>query len=140
MKTKYIILVLLSLVIGKEIQENDDDIILKASGVGGLAFKGTITTSVSTIYNNIKSQAGINLSGGPELDCNTDGGNGRFISKTGDGYVVSIYFHKNKKHYASCDGGLFGGGSYRSYANAGQWAVAYCKAGWAGKKANYGEI
>ena len=139
MKTKYIILVLLSLVIGKEIQENDDDIILKASGVGGLAFKGTITTSVSTIYNNIKSQAGINLSGGTEADYNTDGENGRFISKTGDGYVVSIYFHKNKKHYASCDGGLFGGGSYRTYANAGQWAVAYCKAGWAGKKTNYGD-
>ena len=140
MKTKYIILVLLSLVIGKEIQENDDDIILKASGTGGLFFKGTITTSVSTIYNNIKSQAGINLSGGTEADYNTDGGNGRFISKTGDGYVVSIYFHKNKKHYASCDGGMFGGGNTRAYASAGQWAVAYCKAGWAGKKANYGEI
>ena len=53
--------------------------------------------------------------------------------------AMSIYFHKNKKHYASCDGGLFGGGSYKSYANAGQWAVAYCKAGWAGKKTNYGD-
>ena len=55
MKTTYIILFLLSLVIGKDFHENDDDIILKGSSKGGLTFAGSITTSVSTIYNYIKS-------------------------------------------------------------------------------------
>ena len=61
MKTTYIILFLLSLVIGKDFHENDDDIILKGSSKGGLTFAGSITTSVSTIYNYIKSQASISL-------------------------------------------------------------------------------
>ena len=40
MKTTYIILFLLSLVIGKDFHENDDDIILKGSSKGGLTFWG----------------------------------------------------------------------------------------------------
>ena len=138
MKVAYIILFLLSLVIGKEIHENDDDIILKSSSVGGLTFAGSITTSVSTIYNYIKSQTSISLSGGTNSDYNTDGDNGRFISKIGSGYVVAIYFHKTKYHHASCNGGSFGGGSYRTNAAAGQWAVAFCKSGFTGKKTYYG--
>ena len=137
MKTIYIVLVLLSLVIGKEIKENDDNIILKASLVGGFAFAGTISTSVSTIFNYIRSQAGIYFSGGPDSDHYF--GNARFITKVGNGYVISVYFDKNKKHHASCDGGVLGGGSYTKHANAGQWAVAFCKAGIAGRKTNYGD-
>ena len=138
MKTTYIILFLLSLVIGKDFHENDDDIILKGSSKGGLTFAGSITTSVSTIYNYIKSQASISLSGGADSDYKTDGDNGRFISKIGSGYVVAIYFHNTKTHHASCNGGAFGGGSHSTYAKAGQWAVAFCKSGITGKKTNYG--
>ncbi len=139
MKTKFIILILLSLVMGKGIQENDDDIILRANPLGGLKFKGSITTSINTIYSTIMTYTGILIKLAPDEDYQTSENKGRFASKIENGYVISMYFHQNKKHYAICDGGFMGGGYYKQDAEPGEWAVAYCKAGYGWRKSGYDE-
>ena len=106
---------------------------------GGLYLKGTVGTSLSTLYNFVKSIRNIKLSGGPEYDYKTSNGNGRFVSKMGDGHVVAFYYHKTKKHYALCDGGFNGAMEYKYAAAAGYWAITYCTAGLWGRKSNYGE-
>ena len=128
MKTSYIFLLLLSAVIvGGEIH------------AGGLYLKGTVGTSLSTLYNFVKSYTGIKLSGGTEYDYKTSNGNGRFVSKMGDGHVVAFYFHNKKRHYALCDGGFNGAPEYKYAAAAGNWAITYCTSGFWGRKSNYGE-
>ena len=139
MKTRFIILLLLSLVIGKEFPENDDDVILRATAVGGLQFKGSITTDIKTIYSTIMTYTGILLTLAPDQDYKTSENKGRFASKIENGYVISMYFHATKKHYAICDGGFMGGGYYKKEAKPGEWAVAYCKAGLGWRKSGYDE-
>ena len=58
----------------------------------------------------------------------------RFISYLGDGKITACYFHKTKRHTATCNGGTLGGGQIRAEASAGNWAIALCKAGVSGRK------
>lgn len=66
-----------------------------------------------------------------------DNGNGLWISYFENDYVVSMYYHKTRIHTATCDGGLFGGGEISTIGSAGEWAIAYCKAGISGRKTYY---
>ena len=58
-----------------------------------------------------------------------DVGGGVFTSYMQDGRVVAAYFHPDKKHSATADGGLFGGGMVRSIKGPGEWAIASTSAG-----------
>ena len=66
-----------------------------------------------------------------------DSGNGCFISYIESDYVVSMYYHKTKMHTATCDGGVMGGGVTSALGNPGEWAIAYCKAGYMRRKTYY---
>jgi hypothetical protein len=48
-------------------------------------------------------------------------GNDRFVSILNGDQVIAAYFHPTKRHYATAEGKTKPG---RSYAPAGQWAVA----------------
>ena len=63
-----------------------------------------------------------------------ENGKARWISNIKGGYVVAMYWHKTRRHSATCDGGFLGGGRKRAVAQPGYWAVAYCKAGVSGRK------
>ena len=54
---------------------------------------------------------------------------GILVSGISEGYVISAFNHPNKKHSATANGGILGGGVVKSTAPAGIWAVAWTKAG-----------
>ena len=56
---------------------------------------------------------------------------------TWNGYVISCYFHEEKKHYAKTTGKL---GIKISWANKNEWAVSKQTRGLYGNKTNYGTI
>ena len=73
-------------------------------------------------------------------DTYLEDGKARWISNIKGGYVVSMYWHKERRHSATCNGGFLGAGQKRAIAPAGKWAIAYCKAGISGRKTHYGNL
>ena len=67
---------------------------------------------------------------------NPDDG-GVWYSAIQGGMVYSLYYHPTKRHTATADGGMFGGGLVRSIANAGEWAIAGSVAGPLGGRKTY---
>ena len=52
-----------------------------------------------------------------------------------------MYWHKTKKHSATCKGGFLKNYPEKSViAPAGKWAVAFCKGGKTGRKVFYNDI
>ena len=66
--------------------------------------------------------------------CQQEVGGGLFVSSTSGSEVIAAYYHPTKKHSATANGGLFGGGQVRSIASAGNWAVARSSSGMLGRK------
>ena len=92
---------------------------------------------INTLVNQIGSviKAALNRSN----FCNQvqkDGG--RFVSAVNGNQVVAAYYHPSKFHSATACGGIGGGGTVKSTANAGKWAVATSSAGIGGRKTYYG--
>ena len=73
-------------------------------------------------------------------DTYLEDGDARWISNIKGGYVISMYWHKYKRHSATCNGGFGGSKQTRAIAPAGYWAIAICKAGIAGKKTYYNNL
>ena len=61
----------------------------------------------------------------------------RFISIIEDGKVGAFYYHATKKHSATAQGGIGGGGQVRCIAPPGEWAVAITDLGIKGAKTFY---
>ena len=64
-------------------------------------------------------------------------GGGVFVSAIRGNEVVAAYYHPSKYHSATAVGGIGGGGTVKSSAGAGKWAIAYSKAGISGRKTYY---
>ena len=73
-------------------------------------------------------------------DTYLENGKARFISNSERGIVIAMYWHKDRRHSATCNGGFLGGGQKRAVAPAGHWAIAYCKAEIAGKETYYNNL
>ena len=145
MRKLFLAFFLITLIVGNEIHEIDkkfeenkaeeDEPILKepitiATIIVSAAIGATVTFILTKVYEKIY----YHLTNSNTVDTYNENGKGRWLSNIKDGYVMSAYFHKTKRHTATCDGGFLGGGSIRATAGPGQWAIAACKAGISGKK------
>ena len=146
MKKSFIALLLIALISGQEIQDfekkleekeitkNNKQRMLEAISVTTMIVSTVIGVSVTRILNIVYDKIYYELTHSNTVDTYNENGKGRWLSNIKDGYVMSAYYHKTKRHTATCDGGLFGGGQIRAEASAGSWAIALCKAGIAGRK------
>ena len=69
--------------------------------------------------------------------CQQEVGGGLFVSSTSGSEVIAAYYHPTKKHSATANGGLFGGGIIKSIAEPGEWAIVGTKAGIKGRKTSW---
>ena len=146
MKRIFIALFLISLIAGheiqvfddklkeKEIMEKEEPVLKEAIAITTIIVTAAITCTVSFILTKVYEKIYYQLTNSNCVDTYNENGNGRWISNIKDGYVMSAYFHKTKRHTATCNGGTLGGGQIRAEASAGNWAIALCKAGVSGRK------
>ena len=112
--------------------------LLAAAGV--FVLKAAGTAAISFLVEKGLNKAYYLLTEGYFKDRLLERGNARWISNIKGGYVVSMYWHKKRRHSATCNGGFLGGGQKRVIAPPGHWAIAYCKAGVSGRKTNYNNL
>ena len=93
-----------------------------------------ISVTVGFVLTKVFEKIHYQLTVGYTVDTYNENGKGRWLSDIKDGVVMSAYYHKTKKHSATCQGGFGGGGQIRAIAPAGQWAIALCYAGISGRK------
>ena len=93
-----------------------------------------MNVDLNTLFDQISKKVGniIKPNGASSTSPNS---NDRFVSLMTDDQVVACYFHPTKKHYATSEGKTKPG---RSYAEAGQWAVAVAMRALMGNKTYYG--
>ena len=149
MKKLILALLLIVLISAKEIQEydsisknkkirNDDEQILKqAITTHKFILSIDIGVTLQTFINYVKKEISYNISPANFKEIWNENGKGRFISNMNKEYVIAAYYHKTKRHTATCDGGWLGGGSIKAEAPAGKWAVAVCRGGVGGRKTYY---
>ena len=104
--------------------------VLKAAGTAAIKF--LVEKGLNKAYYLITE--------GYFKDTLLEDGNARWVSNIKGGYVVSMYWHKTRRHSATCNGGFLGGGQKRVIAPAGHWAIAYCKAGVSGRKTYHNNL
>ena len=112
--------------------------VLAAAGV--FVLKAAGTAAIAWLVDKGLNRAHYLLTQGHFRDTLLENGNARWISNIKGGYVVSMYWHKDRRHSATCNGGFLGGGQKRAIAPAGHWAIAYCKAGTSGRKTYYNNL
>ena len=93
------------------------------------------TVDLNTLVSQIGNAIGKALSRGNF--CSQEVGGGVFVSAVDGGVVVAAYYHPTKFHSATACGGVGGGGTVKSTASAGKWAVATSSAGIGGRKTYY---
>ena len=146
MKRIFIALFLISLIAGQEIQtfdtklkekeimEEEEPVLKEAVTITTILLTAAIGATVTFILNKVYDKIYFHLTNSNCIDTYNDSGNGRWLSNIKDGWVMSAYYHKTKRHTATCNGGTLGGGQIRAEAPAGSWAIALCKAGISGRK------
>ena len=126
-----------------KIKKKKDEVNLKAiplAVVGGFVIRAAASYAIGKICDIIFDKIHYRVTQGYMVDTLLENGKAHWISNIKDGYVFSIYWHKTRKHSATCDGGFMGGGQKRVFASAGQYAFAYCKAGVSGRKTYYNNL
>ena len=111
---------------------------LAAAGV--FVLKAAGTAAIAWLVEKGLNRAHYLLTQGHFKDTYLETGNARWISNIKGGYVIAMYWHKKRRHSATCNGGFLGGGQKRAVAPAGHWAIAYCKAGVSGRKTHYNNL
>ena len=112
--------------------------LLAAAGV--FVLKAAGTAAIGWLVEKGLNKAYYLITEGYFKDTLLEDGNARWVSNIKGGYVVSMYWHKDRRHSATCNGGFLGGGQKRAIAPAGHWAIAYCKAGVSGRKTHYNNL
>ena len=112
--------------------------VLAAAGV--FVLKAAGTAAIAWLVDKGLNRAHYLLTQGHFRDTLLENGNARWISNIKGGYVIAMYWHKKRRHSATCNGGFLGGGQKRAIAPAGHWAIAYCKAGTSGRKTYYNNL
>lgn len=156
MKKIFIALFLISLVFGEEIQvfnsklvaEKEEEIILKnpaLAEIGGFILEEVAKATIYYITIKILEKIGTSISSSlintsNFKDTYFENGRARWLSNIQDGYVISAYYHSTRSHSATCDGGILGGGKKSITADAGEWAIAFCKAGISRRKTYYNNL
>ena len=112
--------------------------LLAAAGV--FVLKAAGTAAIKFLVEKGLNKAYYLITEGYFKDTLLEDGNARWVSNIKGGYVVSMYWHKTRRHSATCNGGFLGGGQKRVIAPAGHWAIAYCKAGVSGRKTHYNNL
>lgn len=146
MKRIFIALFLISLIAGQEIQvldtkvkekeivEEEDPVLKEPITITTIIVTAVIGTTVTYILNKVYDKIYFHLTNSHVIDTYNENGKGRWLSNIKDGYVMSAYYHETKRHTATCQGGVLGGGQIRAEAGPKQWAIALCKAGISGRK------
>ena len=146
MKKTFVALLLIALISGQEIQDferkleekelkkKDHPRLLEAISVTTIVISTVIGVTITYILNTVYDKIKYELTNSNTVDTYNEDGKGRWLSNIEDGYVMSAYYHKTKRHSATCNGGFLGGGQIRAEAPAGSWAIALCKAGISGRK------
>ena len=111
---------------------------LAAAGV--FVLKAAGTAAIGWLVEKGLNKAYYLITEGYFKDTLLEDGNARWVSNIKGGYVVSMYWHKTRRHSATCNGGFLGGGQKRVIAPAGHWAIAYCKAGVSGRKTYHNNL
>ena len=111
---------------------------LAAAGV--FVLKAAGTAAIKFLVEKGLNKAYYLITEGYFKDTLLEDGNARWVSNIKGGYVVSMYWHKTRRHSATCNGGFLGGGQKRVIAPAGHWAIAYCKAGVSGRKTYHNNL
>ena len=152
MKKIFIALFLISLIAGQEIQvldtklkdkeivEDEEPLLKEPVTITVIILTAAITATVTFLLDKVFDKIYFHLTNSNTIDTYNENGNGRWLSNIKDGYVMSAYFHKTKRHTATCDGGFLGGGQIRAEADPGKWAIALCKAGISGRKTYWNTI
>ena len=152
MKKLIVVIFLISLTLCEEVREFDEKLKYKINKdevniqsvtlavVGGFILKAAASYAIGLICEKIFDKIHYRVTQGYMRDSFLENGRAHWVSNIKDGYVFSLYWHKTKRHSATCVGGLLGGGQKRVIANAGEYAVAYCKAGVSGRKTFYNNL
>ena len=114
---------------------------LSIAKAGGFVLKEVGSAALSYLKDKLAEKLGYQIAKGNYRDQILQNGRARFISKIENDYVIAMYWHKTKRHSATCKGGFLSNDvQKREIAPAGAWAVAYCKAGKAGRKTFYNDL
>ena len=110
------------------------------AAAGAVILEAAGTAAIEWLIEKGLNRAHYLLTEGYFKDTYLEDGKARFISNIKGGYVIAMYWHKKRRHSATCNGGFLGGGQKRAVAPAGHWAIAYCKAGVSGRKTHYNNL
>jgi hypothetical protein len=114
---------------------------ISLAAVGGFILKEAGSAALSYLKEKLAEKLSYEVVQGNFRDTILENGKARFISNIQGGYVISMYWHKTKRHSATCKGGFLSSNEQkRTIAKAGEWAVAYCKAGIGGRKTYYNDL
>ena len=120
-----------------------EEVNLKAAplaATGAVILEAARSAAIAWLVEKGLNKAYYLLTEGDFRDTYLENGKARFISNSERGIVIAMYWHKDRRHSATCNGGFLGGGQKRAIAPAGHWAIAYCKAGIAGKETYYNNL
>ena len=110
------------------------------AAAGAVILEAAGTAAIEWLIEKGLNRAHYLLTEGYFKDTYLEDGKARFISNIKGGYVIAMYWHKERRHSATCNGGFLGAGQKRAIAPAGKWAIAYCKAGVSGRKTHYNNL